>query len=205
MVYGSYFATSRSVQACRASIAMYDQGRTILDQMARQIRCAYAGAITDEAVERETGARRTRKKPKSEINYFSSNPNASNGDFLRFVTTHGFVETQERPAKGLFEIMYRFDRRTGTLFLCRRRFTGNSKKPGESHWKPVAKNIEHLDLKFFDGRRWLRRWDFEDEKRLPSAVRMEVSCRDEDNRRYDYGTVAHISCRRDRVRIKNEH
>jgi type II secretion system protein J len=194
MVYGSYFATSRSAQVCQARIAMCHEGRTTLDQIARQIRCAYAGIAKDADLD-QSGTHKKRIVREHGMNYFTGSRNASNGEILRFVTTNGFAQEKEKPAKGLFEVTYRFDKREGTLFLSPRRFIGTTKKAPKRDWKPIAKNIEHLDLEFFDGKQWLRRWDFEDEKKLPSAVRMDIGCRDEDNRRYDYGTVAHVSCR----------
>ena len=194
MVYGSYFATSRSAQVCQAKIAMCHQGRTTLDQMARQIRCAYAG-IAKDADLGESGTQQKRIVREDGVNYFTGSRNASKGEILRFVTTNGFAEDKEKPAKGLFEMTYRFDKRKRTLFLSQRRFIGTTKKAPKRDWRPITENIEHFDLEFFDGKQWLRRWDFEDEKRLPSAVRMEIGCRDEDNRRCDYSTVAYVSCR----------
>lgn len=194
MVYGSYFATSRSAQVCQARIAMCHQGRTTLDQMARQIRCAYAGTAKDDNLG-ESGTRQKRIVREDGMCYFTGSRNASNGDILRFVTTNGFAEAKEKPVKGLFEMTYRFDRHTRTLFLSHRRFIGTTKKAEKRNWMPIAKNIEYLELEFFDGKQWLRRWDFEDKKKLPSAVRMEIGCRVKDNREYNYGTVAHVSCR----------
>ncbi len=192
MVYGSYFATSKSARVCQARIMMCHQGRTTLDQMARQIRCAYAGIIKDADI--DSGTHQKRIVREDGMNYFTGGRNASNGEILHFVTTNGFVGTQGKPVKGLFEMTYRFDKRLGTLFLSRRRFIGTIKKTPKREWMPIAKNIEYLDLEFFNGRQWLSRWDYEDKEKLPSAVRMEIGCRDEDNRRYDYRTVTYVSC-----------
>ena len=193
MVYGSYFATSRSTQACQARIGMCHQGRTALDQMARQIRCAYASTAKDEDL-KESGTQQERVVPEDGVGYFTGNRSASNGEILSFVTTNGLTEVKEKPAKGLFEVTYRLDKREDTLFLSQRRFIGTTKKALKRDWRPIAKNIEYLDLEFFDGQKWLHRWDFEDEKKLPFAVRMEIGCRDGNNRRYDYATVANVSC-----------
>jgi hypothetical protein len=110
------------------------------------------------------------------------------------VTTYEFTEGGKKTAKGLFEVAYRFDRREDTLFLSQRRFVGKMNKAQKMDWEPIAEDIEYLDLEFFDGRKWQRRWDDEDEKKLPFAVRMEIGCRDENNRQYTYRTVAQISC-----------
>lgn len=193
MVYGSYFATSRSVQGCQARISMCQQGRTALDQMARQIRCAYVGTANDEKL-RETATQQKAIVREEGMNYFTGNGDASNGQILRFVTTYEFTERGKKKTRGLFEVAYRFDRRENTLLLCQRRFVGIMKKAQKMNWEPIAEDIEYFDLEFFDGRKWLGRWDDEDEKKLPSAVRMEIGCRDEDNRQYTYRTVAQISC-----------
>jgi type II secretion system protein J len=199
MVYGSYFATSRSAQGCQAGIGMCQQGRTTLDQMARQIRCAYAGPAKNEDLG-ESPAQQERIIQEDGMNYFRGNGNASNGEILHFVTTYGYIEEAiNKLANGLFEVTYRFDKREDTLFLSQRRFLGMVKKSPKMDWKPIAKNIKYLELEFFDGRKWQRRWDYEDGKKLPSAVRMEIDCRDEDNRQYNYSTVAHISCRDNRT------
>lgn len=203
MVYGSYFATSRSAQVCQARIAMSHHARTTLDQMAQQIRCAYAGTMANDADSRESGTQQTRIVPEGSVSFFNGNPNATNGEILRLVTTNGFAE-EEGPTNGLFEITYRFDRSTGVLSLSQGRFIGTAKKAEARNWRPVAKNIERLELEFFDGRQWLRRWDFKDKKKLPYAVRIEISYEDRDYQRYDYGTVAYISCRKDRAGTDSE-
>ncbi len=53
MVYGSYFATSKSAQVCNAGIAVLQQGRKVLEQMAQQIRCSYADANRVSANKRQ--------------------------------------------------------------------------------------------------------------------------------------------------------
>ena len=194
MVFSSYFVTSRSAQACQTRIAMCDQGQATLDQMARQIRCAYAGIIKDEDLNR-SGTPQKRIIRQENMNYFTGGRNASKGEILRFVTTYGYAETKEKPEKGLFEVIYRFDKRAGTLLLSQRHFIGATKKTPKKDWRPIAENVERFELEFFNGQKWLDRWDFKDQMKLPSAVRMEIGYRDENNRVYDYSTVAHVTCR----------
>jgi type II secretion system protein J len=198
MVYGSYFATSRSAQVGQARIVMCRQGQKTLDQIARQIRCAYAGTTADDADLKKNDTQQTKRAQEDSIRYFNGNLNASNGEILHFVTTNGLVEKDE-PSKGLFEITYRFDKRRGELSLRQERFIATTKKPETGNWRSIAKNIEHLKLEFYDGEQWQRRWDFMNEKKLPCAVRLEIDCKDEDGRRYNCGTVANISCRKDRA------
>lgn len=202
MVYGSYFATSRSARMCQARMAICNQGRAMLEQMAGQIRCAYAGINKETEV--NSDKHRERIVREDGLNYFIGNRNASNGEILHFVTTNGYAKIGEGPTKGLFEMTYRFDKRPGTLFLSRRRFVDTAKKSSKRDWVSIAKNIQYLDLEFFDGRRWLSRWDYKAKKKLPYAVKMEVGYRDKDNRRYDYSTVAHVFCHESVAGAKTE-
>jgi len=205
MVYGSYFATSRSARVCQARMAMCYQGRAVLDQMARQIRCAYIGPMVEDgdADVGKSGDLSRRAVQKDSISYFAGNPNALDGEILRFVTTSGFVEGQGS-ANGLLETAYRFDKRTGKLSLSQRRFIDTARRPEAEDWRPIAKDIERVELEFFDGRKWLRRWDFMHNKSLPHAVRIEIGCEAEDDQRYDYSTIAYISCRNNRAKTDTE-
>lgn len=203
MVYGSYFATSKSAKTCKARIAMFQQGRTALEQMAQQIRCGYAGKIADDANSGEPGPQQTRMIAEDSISYFTGNPNAPSGEILHLVTTNGFIEGKG-PTDGLFEITYKFDKSTSALSLSQEEFVGTAKKVEKRNWRPIANNVTHLELAFFDGQEWLRSWDSKDKKKLPYAVRIEISCEDKDYRRRHYSTVAHVSCRKNRARTQTE-
>jgi hypothetical protein len=52
-----------------------------------------------------------------------------------------------------------------------------------------------MDLAFFDGCRWLRKWDFSDKKCLPRAVRIEIGWQAQKRRQARCGTVAYPFCR----------
>ena len=203
MVYGSYFAASRSAQACETRIAMLQQGQEMLEQMARQIRCSYAGAVVDDANSVRSGSNQKRMMPRESISYFSGDQDAPGGKILRLVTTNARFE-EKRPSEGLFEVTYRFDKRAGMLSLHQRKYPGVAQESEQDDWQPIADNVESLELAFFDGEQWLDNWEFKDKKKLPNAVRIEISCRDENYRLYRYGTVAYISCQRDHVRTRSE-
>lgn len=203
MVYGSYFATSRSAQACEISIAVSQQGQKALEQIARQIRCSYAGAVADDANSVRSDSNRKRMIPQESISYFSGDPDAPGGKILRLVTTNVRFE-EKRPSEGLFEVTYRFDKNAGMLSLSQRRYVGSIQETEQDDWQLIADNVESLELAFFDGEQWLDDWEFKNKKKLPNAVRIEIGCRDENYRLYRYGTVAHISCQRDHVRTRSE-
>lgn len=198
MVFGSYFAASRSTERYKTRIAFYQQARKALGMMARQIRCSYAPEFPNMTEENPLTVRTisvSRKTtPESEINYFNSNPGAPGGEILHFVTTNGFF-SRHNPADGLFEVTYKFDKSRGILFVSKRRFFGTSKRVIEKrNWWPLVRNIECVELEFFDGQQWLHKWDFKDKGKPPCAVKIEISCEDDNHRQYHYGTTAYICC-----------
>ena len=103
---------------------------------------------------------------------------------------------EKEPAVGLFDVTYKFDKRASILSLSQREFVGTAQKTGEKKWQMIAEGVKSLELKFFDGKKWMQSWDFKDKKILPCAVRIEISCEDEDQRQYNYATVAYVSCRK---------
>ena len=208
MVYGSYFATSKSAQTCKAKITASQQGRKTLEQMARQIRCSYAGMVNDPAEGEPlgSGSKQTIQKGmilEENVCYFNGNSLAPRGEILHLVTTNRLLG-EKQPADGLFEVTYKFDKRASLLSLSQREFVGTAKDTGVRNFQPIAEGIKSLELTFFDGDKWLRSWDYKDKKKLPCAVRIEIGCDDENNRRYHYATVADISCQKNRERTQTE-
>lgn len=197
MVYGSYFATSKSAQACDAGLTILQQGRKVLQQMAQQIRCAYADS---NQVSANMAAASPQKEimPENITSYFRGDSNDSSGEILHLVTTHGIFSSRQQD--GLFDVIYKFDASTATLFLSQTRFAGKVRNIAErGSWRPLAENVESVELAFFDGQKWLPMWDFEQERKLPYAVKISITCKDESDRQYCYSSVADICCRSNRT------
>ncbi|MHC4116302.1 MAG: type II secretion system protein GspJ [Planctomycetota bacterium] len=194
LVYGSYIATTRSAQTCKSRIALARKGRKAIEQIARHVRCSYVGSVPDVAEHARTGASQPEVGSEIAVSYFSGDARAGDGEILRLVTTSGFTE-DKGAANGLFEVVYKFDERTGELALSPARFVGALRETKKRDWRVVADQIESVDLAFFNGEKWLKRWNFEDEKGLPRAVRIEIGGENERFQRYEYGTVAYVSCR----------
>ncbi len=194
MVYGSYSATSKSAEAYKARMTLCDQARSVLQQMARQIRCCYGGAPTDSADPTKAALPKTAALLQSPVNYFKGGPNAPNGEILHLVTTSA-LSGEPDLAGGLFDAAYRFDKSTRTLFVSCTRFVQTPKGLVEERdWSPLIENVDHIELTFFDGRQWIDEWDFTRRKNLPAAVRIDIACRDENRRQCSYGTAAYICC-----------
>ncbi len=194
MVYGSYFATAKSTDVYKARMIISGQTRRVLRQMARQIRCSYIGKTVEDTGSAGTSPRGERKIKESPVIFFNYEPDVPGGEILRLVTTNGLF-FQEGQAEGLFDVAYKFDRNSGTLSLSQTRFISTPEKLVEKrNWRPLLRNVECIELDFFDGQQWLPKWDFKQKKKLPYAVRIGITSKDKNYRQCRYGTIAHISC-----------
>jgi prepilin-type N-terminal cleavage/methylation domain-containing protein len=192
MVYGSYFAASRSTDAARATLTSEEQARELLTQIARQIRCCYVGK--DVALDRPESASVVGANVTKPTCYFYGDAADPTGQILRFVTTQAASVGKVSPA-GLFEVAYKFDRNNGMLLYGQRRFVGASDKPPQHEsFRPVAENADAVDLSFFDGESWVNRWRFEEQGGLPRAVRVEVILEDNNGRRREHMITAATNC-----------
>ncbi len=197
MVYGSYFVTSKSAQACKRRIATSQEARELLDRMAQQIRCCYAGSVQKPKPADSKGSLKKEETPENIINYFNGDSGEMGGEILCLVTTNSILEEQ---APGLFEVTYKFDKNIGMLFLSQERFVDGSKSFIENrNWQPLAENMDSIELEFSDGQNWLPTWDFKEKKALPYAVKINITCRDENYRQYSFGTAAYICSRKNQV------
>jgi prepilin-type N-terminal cleavage/methylation domain-containing protein len=197
MVYGSYFVTSKSAQACKRRISASQEARELLGRIAQQIRCSYAGSVQKFKPAAGKGALKKEETQENIINYFNGSSSEMSGEILYLVTTNSILDKQ---APGLFEVTYKFDKNTGTLFLSQKRFVDGHKSFIENrNWQPLAENIDSIELEFSDGRHWLPIWDFKEKKVLPHAVKINLTCRDENYRQYSFGTAAYICGRKNQV------
>lgn len=194
MVYGSYFVTSKSTQACKRRIATSQQARELLEKMVQQIRCSYAGTAKRSTPPAVKGSQKKEQMQEDIINYFVGNSAELGGQILYLVTTKSILD---KAAPGLFEVTYKFDKNTGTLSLSQERFVDGQKSLNEyRHWQPLAENVEGIELEFSDGRQWLPTWDFKEKRTLPNAVKINITCLDENHRQYCFGTAAYICSRK---------
>ncbi len=195
MVYGSYFATSKSAQAYKSKINLSQEGRKVLEQITRQIRCSYADKDKKNTYQTSV-PQQGKAEPVGEINYFNGNSDEPSGEILHFVSTNGLFMAKG-PSDGLFEVTYKFDKSRGLLFSSQRRFASTPKSAAKKNkWQPIAEDIKSLNLAFFDGQQWLDKWDFKDKRQLPCAVKINITWEDENHRQYQYGTIAYINCRK---------
>ncbi len=201
--YGSYVTTTKSAESCKSRIAISEKGRRTLGHISRHIRCSYAGAVSDN--EENAGSITDKEEPRIEqsINYFKGYGGSRNGEILQLVTACGLSEAKAAN-EGLYDVAYRFNRRTGQLAASAARFVGKTENSRTRQWQVISDEVESVDLGFFDGEDWLSRWDFTKKKKLPRAVRIEITGRNEDLKQYEYSTIAYISCSENREVTRTE-
>lgn len=198
MVYGTFLATTKASERYKSRITLYQQERKALSQIARQIRGAYAGLNEEPNTAGTSAFQSTKIINAGKIRYFEGNLDTTGGEIMHIVTTNG-IFIDQKPVDGLFEVAYKLDKSSGTLFRSQGRFIRTSIDTGKKiYWQPIADNIENIKLTFFDGQQWLNNWDFNDKRKLPFAVKISISCEDENHRKYFYDTVAYIPCRKNR-------
>jgi len=191
--YGSYVTTTKSAESCKSRIAISEKGRRALEHISRHIRCSYAGAVSKNEGNARSATGKEETQLERSVNYFKGDAGSRNGEILQLVTTCGLSENKET-GKGLYEVAYKFNRRTRQIASIAARFVGTPQKARSKNWQVISDEVESVDLEFFDGEDWLRKWDFTKKKKLPRAVRIEIAGLNEDLKRYEYSTIAYISC-----------
>jgi hypothetical protein len=194
MVYGSYTATTLSAKASSARTELFDQGRKVLTQMAQQLSCSYV-AKEEQNSPPNVSAFQDVKKIKNKVEtIFEANPDKIDGQILHFVTTTNAIKNSSQP-DGLFEVIYRFDKQTGRLWLSRQRFVTNTNDSVKNRtWLPVGKNITSLNITFYDGLTWVDNWSFKEKNILPPAVKISLNLEHQDCRKYEFSTIANVYC-----------
>lgn len=204
MVYGSYAATSRSVEVCTSRMACSERAQLVMRLMARQIRCAYMpppgpGSASAPTPDGYGGTRPAVASaydvPDASSPAFAGDAGEPRGEILCFVTTGGFGLGPDKAA-GLSRVRYRYDRSSGTLSVCcepslHRRGHHRDSSP----WQPIADGVTDIHLEFHDGRQWQPTWNSRQAGRLPQAVRLALTIVDENGRTHDYRTAVPVACR----------
>jgi len=193
MVYASYFATVRSMQAQMETAQLSYQGRQLLAAMARQLRCAYVPREPSYGVS-VSGNSPSGTQPEAPVVIFRAEPPGSGGPFLSFLTTHRIVHRHSYQT-GLFRVYYRYVPATASVLIAQENFVPYSSFSEPPHrFRPVATDVAGLAISLFDGRQWHDRWDYDHFRRLPSAARITIWYRDHSARMHRYQLTTEISC-----------
>jgi len=193
MVYGSYAATSQSLQRYDGQLRCSGRANLVLRLMARQIRGAYAPPA-DTSVPASNPANPTRPgKAQIErpVPVFQGNAQDPRGRFLRFVTTAGLATGMNAP-RGLGRISYRYDAAAGTLAISSQPYMDQlAERDPTAPWRNLLENVTALNIEFHDGRKWRQKWT-DGQNKLPRAVRLRLVVLDERDRPYHLGTTVSL-------------
>lgn len=192
MVYGSYAATSRSLDTYGRRMDCSERAHLVLRMMARQIRCAYMPSPETRLVQAETGKE---KRQTPQITAFQGNPSQLRGEILRFTTTSGLSGGLDGSV-GISRVAYRYDQVSRTLSIRSEPDVYRSEGHRNANaWQSVLGGLAGIELEFHDGQRWQPRWDSQEAGGLPRAVRIGLSIQDESGRTHRYATTVPILCR----------
>lgn len=197
MVYGSYFAASQSARVHKVRLTCSNSVHNALQKMAGEIRCAYApaSAESDDPSRPDVQfAGGEDKGTKYLCAFFNGNSGSQPGEILRFVTARTIGGRSNRQ-DGLFAVAYRFDETGGTIWVNRERFADQTDSgPDSGKWLLLVAGVTEVAIKYYDGLQWFDQWDFNQQKKLPVAVRIDIAAQYETSRTYCSSTVAYVYC-----------
>jgi len=218
MVYGSYAATSQSLDMHSSRLACSQRASLVLRLMARQIRCAYAPTTepntadsSDVEIRRsETQVDSLQRGLASRVQFdrlssaFHGNAQDPRGEILSFATTAG-LGTGSGTSRGPSQMRYRFDSITGILSIDSRPCEDRLRREDHSEsWRPIMRNVTGVDIEFHDGRQWQQNWDGKQRRDLPRAMRIAIRTEDEKGRPYRFETTIPILSRTAWARSQRE-
>ncbi|MBN1507625.1 MAG: prepilin-type N-terminal cleavage/methylation domain-containing protein [Sedimentisphaerales bacterium] len=189
MVYSSFAATTRSIDASTARLADTERACFALRLMARQLRCAY---VPGPAQSLSAGPHEphmtgdsaalldiTTVSPLARSTQFRGDSRDPQGRVLSFITSSGLGAGPDAP-RGLFHVTYLYNKVSSTLSVSRRNQADSW--DGRSRTKRpelLLSDVSGIELKFHDGRQWRPTWDAAQRHELPRAVKLEIALVDE--------------------------
>ncbi|MGE5294579.1 MAG: type II secretion system protein GspJ [Solirubrobacterales bacterium] len=191
MVYGSYAATSRTLDAYTGRMACSEQAHLVLRMMTRQIRCAYMPPAANGSTNAQTEHKISFDEPAVA---FEGQSRGLQGNILSFTTTAGFGVGLDNPV-GFSRIIYRYDQVAGSLSMCCQPGACNSSSLRETDaWRPVLSGVSNIELQFYDGKHWQVQWNSKQTGRLPQVVKIAMTVTDQNGREHSYATAMSIAC-----------
>ncbi len=156
MVYGSYAATSQSVEAYSSRLGCSERASQILRLMARQIRGVYVAPSDPNMTASASGGGSAQTpappapKPRTLIDrrapIFRGNAQDPGGAILDFISTAGLGTGLGGP-QGLTRIQYRYNRATGTLSIhCEPYMDRLDKTASPQTGQPILDHVTAADI-----------------------------------------------------------
>jgi prepilin-type N-terminal cleavage/methylation domain-containing protein len=185
MVYGSYAATTRSLQRCESQTTCRKRTDMVVRLMTRQIASAFAPISEPN------------DKPGSVPEaVFRGNGENPQGEFLTFLTTLG-SSIGANTTQTLVSTTYQYDAANGSLAIRQAPRMGRSTGSDNPGWITILTGVTDLKVEFHDGLQWKTRWDNRESQisKLPRAVRISLAVSDVRGGSCEIRTVMPILCR----------
>lgn len=97
--------------------------------------------------------------------------------------------------EGLFDVAMRWDRAAGVILVSQQRWRPHLSIDAEPRtWEPLLDHVTDLRWSFWDGATWRPDWDPAMKKGLPRLARIDLTCQDAHDRRYDLQALVSPSC-----------
>jgi prepilin-type N-terminal cleavage/methylation domain-containing protein len=203
MVYGSYAATSRTLDVYNSRMTCSERAHLVLRLLARQIRGACppahgAASMEGQPFSTSPEIRRTNRPLPNSMSQtaaeaFRGDAHEPRGEILCLTTTGGFAAGLDSRG-GLSRITYRYEAPGGVLSIsCEPLVYDAEGRRSPPVRRPVLRGVTGIELEFYDGRRWQPRWDGRQTGSLPRAVRMALRIVDESGRTHRYQTAMPIA------------
>jgi prepilin-type N-terminal cleavage/methylation domain-containing protein len=182
MVYGSYAATTQSLQQYETKAICYKRADLALRLMTRQIRCAFAPVIEPNDASSLGNSHALAATP---LPIFRGNGENPQGEFLTFLTTSGTNTSQT-----LALTSYQYNPADASLSI---RQSPRFAKLADD-WVRILNHVMDLKLEFCDGAQWHPTWDDRQSAsmKLPRAVRIDMTVSDEHGGSYQTQTTIPI-------------
>lgn len=200
IVYGSYFAVSKSAGLGERKLRLSEQILTILTKMDQQLRCCYVPQ-TEGAQDKKILGRpffdglSGSDKSADGVNYFKGQTKQAEGTTVRFITAKQ-ISAQNPQGGGLFEICYRFDYLQKTLSVSQTRFLPAAEaETASTDFNVLFTNLSDMKLRFYDGQSWAGQWDWLQSRQLPVAVEIVFFVEDRLRQESMFENVTYIPCR----------
>lgn len=190
IVYGSYAAASRCVQFHDNRAASLERACLVLRLLGRQLRCAYVPTTATGS----SGPSASSGPVPIPAPAFRADPQDADGRILSFLTTGG-LGTGANTAAAPTHVLYRYDARSGTLSLATEPSVRLAGLPETREGRTILRGVRSVQVHCYDGQRWRPAWDGTERGRLPRAVRIGFTVRDERGREHEFGTAIPIGCR----------
>jgi type II secretion system protein J len=168
VLYGTYSSATASARACRARSALYQEGRSLMDLIGREVRCGYVPVEQGEEADERT------VKGDEEALVVGVDEDVGGGHVMDVLTAGG-IDAGAGLRAGLNAVAYHVES-DGTLL--RRQVpavAAGDLGADEGLWLPVARGVEDIAFEYYDGEDWQSDWTPQgEEQRLPPAVRISV-------------------------------